>query len=553
MIKGRGNKIESELSTKEKIRGCVQRVQWILPVAGLVSLIWFLIRVVPKPSRATYPCQRVAAPLASGFVIWIMGLFGAGVSFRKARSLFRHSHRSLGIICLCLGICIGVAGLTLNPGSTMFARTSTDRANAPLGTAKGIWPGRVVWVRDANAVSWDGYTGNWYDEARGNQSVISNMMSKSVQWLTGEKTDEAAWSAIFRYYNRTHGKGDVGYKKGQTIAIKPNLMSCITYDHSDDTYNSVDNDAHLMYAIIDQLVNKAKVPANKISLYTSTSLLSSDQYDQVVADYLYNKIRSNPSFAGVKYYDTLGLNGRIKAGVSTHVIKWSVPEAASFETDHIANVPADSTYLINFAVLKSHCIAGVTLCGKNHGGSYCRAYNASISPGHNFLDLHQYMNTGLSGGDYSGRYRPFVDFMGHKDLGGKTILYLIDGLWSGNLPRGWNGRPERWNTCGINNDWPKSLFSSLDPVAIDSVAYDFCHQQFTITRMFAHADDYLHEAALANQPPSGTFYAPNNDGIRLQSLGTHEHWNNPLAKKYSRNISPKKGKGIELISAQPKI
>jgi len=33
-------------------------LRWLLPVVGLFSLIWFLIRVIPKPSRATYPCQR---------------------------------------------------------------------------------------------------------------------------------------------------------------------------------------------------------------------------------------------------------------------------------------------------------------------------------------------------------------------------------------------------------------------------------------------------------------------------------------------------------------
>ena len=34
------------------------------PLMGLTALIWFLIRVVPKPSRIAYPCQQVAAPLA---------------------------------------------------------------------------------------------------------------------------------------------------------------------------------------------------------------------------------------------------------------------------------------------------------------------------------------------------------------------------------------------------------------------------------------------------------------------------------------------------------
>jgi hypothetical protein len=35
-------------------------------VAGLVALTWFLVRVIPKPSRASYPCQRAAFPLATG-------------------------------------------------------------------------------------------------------------------------------------------------------------------------------------------------------------------------------------------------------------------------------------------------------------------------------------------------------------------------------------------------------------------------------------------------------------------------------------------------------
>jgi hypothetical protein len=58
-------------------------------------------------------------------------------------------------------------------------------------------------------------------------------------------------------------------------------------------------------------------------------------------------------------------------------------------------------------------------------------------------------------------------------------------------------------------------------------------------------DNYLHEAAQADNPPSGTVYDPEHDGTHLQSLGVHEHWNNPTNKQYSRNLGT--GKGIELI------
>ena len=40
-------------------------------IVGLSALVWFLLRVIPKPSRATYPCQRAAFPIASAFVVWL--------------------------------------------------------------------------------------------------------------------------------------------------------------------------------------------------------------------------------------------------------------------------------------------------------------------------------------------------------------------------------------------------------------------------------------------------------------------------------------------------
>ncbi|MBM4027972.1 MAG: hypothetical protein FJ280_21630, partial [Planctomycetes bacterium] len=57
---------------------------------------------------------------------------------------------------------------------------------------------------------------------------------------------------------------------------------------------------------------------------------------------------------------------------------------------------------------------------------------------------------------------------------------------------------------------------------------------------------YLHEAAPANQPPSGTKYDPEGDGTTLASMGVHEHWNNPKDRQYSRNLGT--GKGIELVT-----
>jgi hypothetical protein len=76
-------------------------------------------------------------------------------------------------------------------------------------------------------------------------------------------------------------------------------------------------------------------------------------------------------------------------------------------------------------------------------------------------------------------------------------------------------------------------------VAIDSVGLDFARAEWKSG--FPNqpgADDYLHEAALADAPPSGIFYDPDHPEPvkRLASLGIHEHWNNAEDKEYSGNL-----------------
>jgi len=62
------NQLRKTCPTTGKYRGINWSNSWSViafPVTGLTALIWFLVRVIPKPSRVTYPCMKVAAPLAS--------------------------------------------------------------------------------------------------------------------------------------------------------------------------------------------------------------------------------------------------------------------------------------------------------------------------------------------------------------------------------------------------------------------------------------------------------------------------------------------------------
>ena len=75
-----------------------------------------------------------------------------------------------------------------------------------------------------------------------------------------------------------------------------------------------------------------------------------------------------------------------------------------------------------------------------------------------------------------GIYRPLVDLMGHAHLGGKTVLYLVDGLFSGVHPR--DPVPQRMQSAPFNGQWSCSLLASQDPVAIDSVGFDFLWREW---------------------------------------------------------------------------
>src|SRR5512135_258200 len=72
--------------------------------AGIFSTIWFLIRVIPKPQRAAYPCMRASAPVMSAFVLYLLSLAGTAAAFRKARMNFSRYRVLTGILFLAVAL-----------------------------------------------------------------------------------------------------------------------------------------------------------------------------------------------------------------------------------------------------------------------------------------------------------------------------------------------------------------------------------------------------------------------------------------------------------------
>ena len=79
--------------------------------------------------------------------------------------------------------------------------------NEPIGIGKGIHPGRVAWVHSPGVANWDGKTGLWVEDRWNNQQKADAMIPEAVMQLTGEATPQKAWKALFRHFNKTHGRG----------------------------------------------------------------------------------------------------------------------------------------------------------------------------------------------------------------------------------------------------------------------------------------------------------------------------------------------------------
>lgn len=511
---------------------------WTIRLAGAIALVWFLVRVIPKPSRATYPCQRAAFPLASGFVIWVMSAFASVTAWRKVKR-FRHDARwRMAGLCMLVAIlgAIGIIawlpeGSILAQGGTSAVFTPTEPANSPMGTAFGIKPGRVAWAFDPDATTWDGTSNapGWWDDSNTHPEPVSAMLSAIVQSVGDSATDKLAWQKIFTDFNQRHGRSGTGYTKGEKIAIKLNLNQCRSQgDNGNASYIA----PQLVEALLAQLVNDAGVAPSDITCYDAIRQVPSTIFD-----------RCTKAFPGVRFVDSVGGAGREKVAADPSK---KLVLAGGNETFYFPTCVTEATYLINVAGLKGHTIAGMTVCAKNHLGSFLTDRGAAGAP-----QIHRYITVrgGRGGVQPMGAYNGLVDLNGHEQLGGKTVLYLIDGLYATQTNETRLTPACKWQSAPFNGNWTASLFASQDEVAIDSVALDFLRNEPSLSVVNGAVDNYLHEMALAGEAPSKVAYDPEKDGKPLASMGVHEHWNNPAEKQYSRNLGA--GRGIELTQTRP--
>ncbi|HNW56177.1 MAG TPA: DUF362 domain-containing protein [Bacteroidales bacterium] len=564
-ITGTLNKINNWLETKH----IPPRVVFF--IMGIVSTAWFLIRVVPKPSRATYPCVQAAAPIMSGFILYLLSLGGITVTLRRTlQNITRAKYIAAGSMLVA-----GLVFLTINLTSDLSVSSANenkktgpdDGPKSPFGTGNGINQGRVIWAWNPDATNENckniAENYDWYfNPVNADQKVIGNMFSESIVKISGNPDLKQSWDALFRYHNLKKYKKEKGYTKGEKIFIKIN-QGTASWSLSKDEINNgytittspqtgksrntgaAETSQYIVLELLRELVNVAGISQSDISVG-----------DPIAHIFGHNYSAWHAEFPDVVYIDRF--SDRFNRTLIKQTEKNLVFYSDKKQSDKLYDIIENADYMINVASLKPHGSAGVSLTAKNHFGSQGRPsashlHYALVSP---TWESYPREVGKASNGGYK-KYRVLVDLMGSRYLGQNTMLYVVDGLFGGGADE--TKGPVKYLMAPFNDDWSNSIFLSQDQVALESVCYDFLRSEWNginkhnkANNIFEEGpnmfgvDDYLHQAADSKNWPEGIIYDPDNSGKPLPSLGVHEHWNNAADKQYSGNLGIQGG--ITLVS-----
>jgi len=494
-------------------------------IIGIASIIWFLIRVVPKPDRIRYPCQQMSITVALTYIAFWAALFtGLKIWIRHAKWKTSKFIPSV-VVLFILILMVSGAVFAVNYYNEDNQIISWDPiTKEPIGIPQGANPGRVVWVWNPDATEKE-LTGFWWEKYNNNQDVINEMYSDGLQNLAGVNDDFSAWDVLFRYFNNQHGNGDVGYQPGEKIAIKINMNNGYfnPYDYEGD---DVDANPYVVKTLLHQLIDVVGVAREDIVVFDSSRKLMDWFYNRVYYEE-YPDDPLVPEFEGVNFFDSKGdAVGRQKVIPSLERVYFA---AGSCEFRTLPTIVTEADYLINMPITKRHVADRVTLSGKNWFGSWVE----------DVASVHNYHTIGFSA---MGNPAPQTDLLAHKQLGGKTLLIIGDGTFG---CRYGNSDISYFQMYPFNEDWMSSLFFSQDSVAIDSVMYDFFYVEGTGGGPSEGAQNYLHQSA----EPSEGVYDPEGDGVFLtESLGVHEHWDTDFDIFSFDRYSGPNSNGIDYIA-----
>lgn len=324
------------------------RTKFIFIISGILSLAWFLIRVIPKPSRASYPCQRAAFPVASAFIIWLTGAVGGIFSIQRAKDLFLNK-KSMSLGFFLMGISLLLFSYFILPTEYLFSEARALISKDPIlkvgynpATDQVIDPEATVAIVKSDKSS-------VFDI---NTAEVEAMVRKAVEMAGGLK--------------------DI-ISDGDTIVLKPNI---VFYDYRG---NALPVEANGMVTDWRVVAATAKIvrelsPHGTIIVLEGTAGISGTSTIQAYNLLNYTKAVMPEVDAFLAMEKESGNYQDFNSG---KLVAATIPESVKLYPDNLKRYNSPKYYynkiyynadvLISLPVLKNHDIAGTTGAVKNLG------------------------------------------------------------------------------------------------------------------------------------------------------------------------------------------
>ncbi|MDA3891086.1 MAG: DUF362 domain-containing protein [Salinivirgaceae bacterium] len=433
------------LSGRKVLASLVKNRNKLVAIAiGAMALIWFVIRVIPKPQRASYPCQRAAFPIASAFIIWIIGIISSKAIYTKAKKAL--SNKQLLRSTLLMSTAIGIFMF-----STLFSQIFESSAMG-LQFFKLKQIGNELYATHKDAV-----TENIIEP----EAIVGIVQSDKSD---AYDIDFEELNTMVREAVNLAGGFDTLIHEGDTVVLKPNVIS--SRSESGVIFPQTANGIATDYRIIQIVANMVR------ELNTTGQIFIIEASGNGV---------TRKNFEELGYFNVTGIDSIILLDEfegdwydtsAPDLVEVNLPEGKNLYPSgnkyYMHNIYKNAQVVISLPCLKSHGLTGITGGVKNVGigATPVRIYGF----GPNEPEIYRSARWGrIDHGDYSTTAAP-LDRWIHDFYMCRPVDYVImDGLQGaeyGPYPGGMTGANVALSSVQKNM---RIMLAGKDALAVDAV------------------------------------------------------------------------------------
>ncbi len=418
------------------------------PVLGLLSLLWFLVRVIPKPSRATYPCQQAAFPVASAFLVWVTGVTVSTALGLKARTQWRRSRPAVAALFVGLAVLVALPTLVLQSSTGQAALAGLRNALLPV-----VPPLAPRWASSDTLTVMP-------------EAVVGAV--KSTQAQAADIDFAEITTMVNEAIGRAGGFADL-IADGDTVILKPNLIAACDCTAAGEPLSPTVNGIATDYRVIQAVVNSVRDvnPNGAVFLLEGSGVGMTAANMAVVQWDLVTGLDSTIYLedTGEAWFDT----------TSAELMGVSLPEGKALygpaENRYwLSKLYYEADVLISLPVLKNHFVSGVTGAVKNVGIGSTPPKIYGLGPPYPSPNERSRINHGYSFSPRNALHNWIHDFYMCRPVD-FVIMDGLQGIENGPLCHEFiNG------TQNITEDQKNArlILAGRDPIALDAIESLLC-------------------------------------------------------------------------------